>query len=258
LQPIPVFYSFARSGGTLVNQLLGVHPKCLVLSEVNPAASFKPVVEQAVEWLGLVASGETGDFARLPYHRKIALLHERAARDGKQLVVRDWVTVNFLPGAAREEVLASGTLEQALYLERAALKPLPIVVARRGAAVYRSITRHFTNLRELAIEVFEEAYLEYARAVAAFPRIHLEALRERPAAALGEILRRFDLDPSPGDRMLRDFHQFRQCTGNTTLQEQTGSALAERILPPETRGDEERTLDARPALAEADRLMGYA
>jgi len=257
LSAIPVFYSFARSGGTLVNQLLGVHPACLVLSEVNPAASYKPVVEQAVEWLGLVEAPEAREFAHLPYHRQIAFLHERAGERNKQLVVRDWVTVNFLPGAAREDTMPSGELEQALYLQRAGLRPLPMVIARRGAAVYGSITHHFANLRELALEIFEKSYLEYAHAVAAFPKIHLEALRARPAATLAEILARFKLDASAGESLLEGFHEFRNCTGNTTLQGQSGSAVAKRILPPEAAADE-GALSERPSLVEADRLMGYA
>ena len=257
MNAIPVLYSFARSGGTLVNQLLGVHPGCLVLSEVNPAASYKPVVEQAVEWLGLVDGPEAVEFARLPYYRQIASLHERAGRRSKRLVVRDWVTVNFLPGAAREDTMPSRELEQALYLQRAGLRPLPLVVARRSAAVYGSITHHFANLRDLALEVFEKSYLEYARAVAGFPRIHLEALRARPAATVAEILGLLKLDVSPGESLLAGFHEFRNCTGNTTLQEQKGSAVAKKILPPEA-APGEAALSERPCLAEADRLMGYA
>ena len=259
MSTIPVFHSFARSGGTLVNQLLGAHPQCLVLSEVNPAASFKSVAEQAVEWLGLVEPHEAGEFARLPYHRQIAFLDGRAGKRGKRLVVRDWVTVNFLPGAARDHTIPSGELEQELYLEQAGLRPVPVVIARRSAAVYRSITRHFSHLQDLEPEVFEKSYLEYARAVAEFPKIHLETLRARPAAAVEEVLRRFELDTSRRESMLENFHEFRNCTGNTTLQAQSGSAIAQRILPPEASAPDEAALTERhPALAEADRLMGYA
>ena len=94
---VAVFISFARSGGTLVNKLLGVHPDCLVLSEVNPAASYKPVARQAFEWLGLVTEQETEAFGRLGYSAQLAELSRRAAQGHKRLVVRDWVTVNFLP-----------------------------------------------------------------------------------------------------------------------------------------------------------------
>ena len=258
LSAIPILYSFARSGGTLVNQLLGVHPQCLVLSEVNPAASYKPVPEQAVEWLGLVEAGEADEFAHRPYHRQIAELDRRAAKAGKRLVVRDWVTVNFLPGTAGEATVPSGQLEQALYLEHAGMRPVPIVVTRRSATVYRSIKSHFPHLEDLQPEVFANAYLAFARAVAGFPRVHLESLRARPQAAVAEILSAFELDASPGEALLANFHAFQNCTGNTTLQMRSGSATAQRILPPESDAPDDAALAGRhPQLAEADRLMGY-
>lgn len=252
-----MLFSFARSGGTLVNQLLGVHPRCLVLSEANPAASYKPVVEQAVEWLGLVEPREADDFARLPYHRQIGELEARARAKGKRLIVRDWVTVNFLPGAAQDHTIPSGELEQPLYLERAGLRALPLVVARRGAAIYQSITQQFSHLRDLDAAAFASSYLAYARAVASFPKVHLETLRSKPAAALAEILRTFELDGAPLEALLANFHEFRNCTGNTTLKTKPGSASARTILPPEE--DSQGSLATlHPALGEADRLMGYA
>ena len=246
-----MFYSFARSGGTLVNQLLGVHPQCLVLSEVNPAASFKPVAEQAIEWLELASPGEADELDRMPYRRQVALLRERAAQRGKTLVVRDWVTVNFLPNAA-DCVAPSGRLEQQVYLEGAGLEQTPMVVTRKAAAVYKSIVGNFTQLRDLAIDAFADAYLAYARAVAAFPRIHLESLRANPEAGVAQLIGHFQLDPAHAATMLRDFHEFRKCTGNTTLQGRGGSAQARRVLPPE-----DSPAPAHPVLAEGDRILGY-
>src|SRR5437763_195444 len=108
---MPVVYSFARSGGTLANQLLGVHPDCLVLSEVNPAASVKSVAAQAADWLGLAAAPK--ELSALPYREQVRTLAQRALVAGKRLVIRDWVTVNFLPGTSAQTV-PSGELEQAL------------------------------------------------------------------------------------------------------------------------------------------------
>ena len=254
MSAIPVLYSFARSGGTLVNQLLGVHPQCLVLSEVNPAASYKPVVEQATEWLGLVERAEAGTFAELPYDRQIAELSARAAKAGKRLVVRDWVTVNYLPGTAGEETVPSGHLEQQLYLEHAGFSAAPVVVTRKGGAVYRSIKGHFEHLGDLGPEAFGKAYLEYARAVAPHPKVKLETLRAKPADTVPEVLRAFGLDDSQSDAVLENFHAFRKCTGNTTLQSKSESARAQRILPPESNRSDERYPSS---FAEADRLLGY-
>jgi hypothetical protein len=248
---VPILFSFARSGGTLVNQLLGVHPACLVLSEVNPAASFKPVAEQAWQWLDLVDAQEAGDFARLGYREQITRLAERARARGKQLVVRDWVTVNFLDRTA-DAAAPSGQLEQLLYLQRGGLEAVPVVVTRRAAGVYRSIVRNFGQMRDMAVETFAHAYLAYARAVSRFPRVHLERLRAAPEAGVGELLERFRLDAAPAAALLRDFHEFRRCTGNTTLEGLGGSADARQVLPPEPVAPL-----SCPELDEADRLLGY-
>ncbi len=252
MSAIPVLYSFARSGGTLVNQLLGTHPGCLVLSEANPAASVKAVSEQAVEWLGLAAPEEAADFARMPYWRQVAVLRERAAARGKSLVVRDWVTVNFAPGCTPQPVEASGVLEQALYLERAGLEPRPLVVCRRARAVVRSARRHFPGLA--ADSELAEAYLRYAKAVAGLPRIHLEALRAEPEAAVGRIMDVLGLEAADAAALLRDFHRFDKCTGNNTLAEPSQSARATSILPPEP---EPAAQVQSAALTQADELLGY-
>jgi len=251
MSAIPVLFSFARSGGTLVNQLLGVHPSCLVLSEVNPAASFMPVAEQAVQWLGLATPEEGGELARMPYRGQIARLHERAIERGRSLVVRDWVTVNYLDGTAAN-VAPSRQLEQLLYLQRSGLQPAPLVVTRRAAAVYRSIVKNFAQMRDLALDTFAGAYVAYARAVCAFPRMHLESLRSAPEAGVARLLDIYQLEAGAAPGMLRDFHEFRRCTGNTTLEGLGGSADARTVMPPEPVAS-----ISHPDLDEADRLLGY-
>jgi hypothetical protein len=181
----------------------------------------------------------------------MGLLRERAAAQGKTLVIRDWVTVNFLPGTA-EGVTPSGVLEQPMYLERAGLEPRPVVVTRRAQSVHKSIVANFTHLASLAVDEFADRYLAYAQAVAPFPRIHMESLRAAPLEGAARIAESVGVDPSRAPDMLRDFHEFRRCTGNTTLQGRGGSAEARDVLPPER--------DAAPThskLAEADRLLGY-
>jgi hypothetical protein len=251
MSAIPVLFSFARSGGTLANQLLGTHPRCLVLSEVNPAGSYKPVAEQAVEWLGLAQAAEVAELSAMPYRRQVALLRERAAARGRTLVVRDWVTANFLPGTA-PRVVASGALEQDLYLRHAGLEPVSLVVTRRAGAVYKSIVANFTHLKGLTVDAFADAYLAYARAVAPYPRLHMESLRAAPEAGVRRLFEAFDLDATPVPQVLRDFHEFRKCTGNTTLEGRGGSADARAVMPPEAPPDL-----SHPALAQADALLGY-
>jgi hypothetical protein len=249
---IPVVFSFARSGGTLVNQLLGVHPDCLVLSEVNPAASLRPLLEQAVDWLRLVESSEMAALEAKPYGQRIASLHERARARGRTLVVRDWPTVNFVSGCTPDPIAPSGLLEQPVYLRRGGLEVRPLVITRRAGAVMRSARRHFPRMpteNELA-----QAYVHYARAVAPLPRVHLEDLRARPEAMVRRIVETLGLPPADPVMLLRDFHRFDKCTGNNTLAEPAESSRASTVLPPEP---EVGPAAVHPALAEADALLGY-
>ena len=80
----------------------------------------------------------------------------------------------------------------------------------------------------------------------------MESLRASPESVVNRILEHFGLDASAAPTVLRDFHAFDRCTGNTTLQGRGGSAQADTVLPPEPAGT---SLD--PVLTEADRLLGY-
>lgn len=250
---ISVLYSFARSGGTLVNQLLGVHPQCLVLSEVNPTASFKPIQEQGLEWLGLLEESYINKFVSMPYHKQIKFLYDRSIAKGKKLIIRDWVSVNFLPGCSGPEIKPSGELEQAFYLERADFRPVPLVIVRRGEAVYKSIEENFPKMEGLSLKSFSEYYLKYAYAVAEFPKIKLENLRSQPVNTLGEILNRLDLASDEINLLLENFFNFKNCTGNISLKKSNKSSFAQKILPPETHIES----TSHPKLIEANKILGY-
>src|SRR5687767_10607635 len=110
LAHVGVYHCFARSGGTLVNRLLGASAGIVVLSEVGPAASVRDPVDQAITWLQLADADEADALRELPFGALVAELAGRAADRGRHLVVRDFPTPNFLSGAFGE-TLATGTLE---------------------------------------------------------------------------------------------------------------------------------------------------
>lgn len=258
LPEIPVIYSFARSGGTLANQLLGSHSQCLVLSEVNPAASYKPVADQALEWLDLVDESESHDYSKHPYAWQIAELFKRARVKGKVLIVRDWPTVNFLAGTAGSAYQPSGQLEQHFYLQHAGLQPSPVVLSRQSAAVYASIKKSFSHLGNLAVVPFADAYLSYAKAVAGYPVIHLEDLQADPEQTLGKILEYFGLDKTQIPAVIEAFPDFDRCTGNNTLFVAAESSRARAILPAANKMNLSNPTEAmHEKMAEADRLLGY-
>ncbi|MEP6939491.1 MAG: hypothetical protein ABI846_06975 [Rudaea sp.] len=256
MRALPVLLSFGRSGGTLVNQMLGVHPDCLVLSEVNPAASFKPIVEQALEWLRLIDAEHAEAFGLLPYDQQIRkLAHLAAARD-KTLVLRDWTTVNFVAGTS-VYARPSRRLEQCIYLKLAGLSPVPLAVVRRSEAVYVSWRENFAQFAELDAAYFIEAYLDYAAAVREYPIVRLEQLRADPQAELRRIFEAFGLSAAPLDFVLANFHRFTNCTGNNTLGDGAKSVSAREVLPPPPRASAGLSEDVVTRFALADKWLGY-
>ena len=255
MRSLPVLLSFGRSGGTLVNQLLGTHPDCLVLSEVNPAASFKPVADQAIQWLQLIEPDRADAFTLLPYAEQIRALADLAQSRAKTLVVRDWTSVNYIAGSSAY-AHPSRKLEQIIYLDLAGLDVLPLSIVRRSEAVFASWRRNFAQFASLDADVFIDAYLDYAAAVRQYPSVKLEDLRADPHAELRRILEIFGLSIEPLDFVLAEFHRFTRCTGNNTLSEPAESAVAAEVLPP---GPRARALEGKVAarFALADEWLGY-
>jgi hypothetical protein len=259
MRTLPVLFCFARSGGTLANQLLGTHPDCLVLSETNPAATFKPLGEQAAEWLGLIAPDEAPGFELLPYVAKIFELDRRAATRGKTLVIRDWSCVNFIAGCSAY-ARPSGTLEQVTYFagSGAALRPLAFV--RRAADVCASWRTSFPQFAELQPADFARAYLDYAASVRQYPVVRLEEFRTAPKETTARLFELAGLTTDAVDFVLQNFQNFDRCTGNNTLNRPHASQGLDRAAPVHSAtndSDVHLARDVAEQLTTADRWFGY-
>lgn len=252
---IPVMYAFARSGGTLINQILGASPQCLVLSEINPAGSVISIETQASEWLDLLRPEEVKWFKKLTYVEKISFLSEKAKKAKKVLVIRDWPTLNFLPGIFQYPIDPSELLEQQLYLESHGFLIQSFVICRRSDRVFESIQKNFQHLKELKIEIFSDAYLNYAKSASFSPVFQLEKLCQNPKQVIAKILSTIQLNEDVG-YLLSNFYKFQKCTGNNSLGVPSLSSQAKDIfidigngLP----GNVFRT----DKMKEADKLFGY-
>lgn len=95
---IIVILNFARSGGTILAQLLNTFDGAWVLSEINPQAGATPandavkpelaIAQQAADWYGVRL--KKGGFLE-----SISDLANTAESQGKVLVIRDWSYQNF-------------------------------------------------------------------------------------------------------------------------------------------------------------------
>jgi len=253
---VPLLIAFARSGGTLVNQLLGAHPDVLILSEVNPAGEAEPISWQERKWLGLMRFWERRSFGKLAFIDKIQLLAERAQKKEKTLMVRDWSMINFIKTSRIQGPYPpSGLLESREVLKSHGILGPELVVTRRYPALLRSIRRTFPEFAQMPEGIFASAYLTYARAAAALPIIHLEDLRADPETALRKVFDLFHITPVHIPEVLRNFSQFKKCTGNNTAESQPSSASFAEIQRNDL--EEKDELPICPEAKEADQIFGY-
>ncbi|MEW5857922.1 MAG: hypothetical protein AB1861_11150 [Cyanobacteriota bacterium] len=254
---LPVIYSFARSGGTLINRCLGCILGNIILSEVNPHASLVPIEVQAHDWFKLVSSRDFSDFSKKPYADKIRLLAEAARQQDSHLIIRDWTTINFLDRASDDIYAPSMFLEQKIYLEKYGFNIYPVVLVRRAADVYESLTRTFKHLRNLSIKEFGNCYLAYVQKVSTYPLFHYERFCLEPEK---ELKRMCDvLGVNYSDNFVTEFSKFTYCTGDNTLPKPSRGAQISKITVMESNQGAESYIAASldKNCQEADKLLGY-
>ncbi len=250
--PLPVIYCFPRSGGTLLSQCLLCAESTVVLSEVNPAASVIAVERQAQEWFGLVTPREASALAAKPYLEKISLLARRCARRKRQLCVRDWVAINFLPpthpaGASAQRRPLSKVVPAAGGLRTARDC---LVAAQRD--IFDSLRQRMPGFQRYTVPNFARHYGAYLAAIAEVPKFHLEDFTRKRRRRCGPI---YALGLEFPARFEQQFHAQQHVTGNNILQTKPPSAALTRIA-----ANRPRTAP-RPAAAQAtvvalDRLAG--
>lgn len=247
---VGMLYSFGRSGSTLLNQCLGCHPANAIFSEVNPAASCVEVGWQAQHWLDLLEPAESSGFASAAYPEQIMEAVARGTQRHRHIVLRDWSTLNFLPGV-RPEIEPSGVLEQEYYLAQIPVSIGRLVLARRANDVFHSLRTRFPQYHRMEVDQFARCYLNFAHNVAHYPVIHLEDFCAQPTAVLPTVCAHLGC-AFPED-FTEKFFAYRKCTGNITLQKRIASNQSPRItpLPPSA------WTVLHPLLNEADQLLGY-
>lgn len=250
MKEIAVYFAFARSGGTLINQLLGCEPTSLILSEVSPQRSVMPIEEQLRQWHGMISSEDAGDFGALSYIDKIDRIHALCEASGRRLCIRDWIVINFFPGID-PFTEPSYHPESLIYLQRAGYTVKHCAIVRKTDGLYKSLRQHIPYCSELTPETFAEIYMKYVRFVlsSGTPVFRLEDVQSSPRESTDAICAALNLK-SP--ESIVDFHRYEFCTGNNSLPSKPASASAVSIL--RQKNDEPSTF---PTFHEIDRLLGY-
>jgi len=210
---LPVLICYSRSGGTLMNRILGSLENVIVLSEVNPWGSFKPMLDQAQDWLSLINGQEKKELERTTFAEQVRELQKRADLKGKRIVIRDWSAANFMKGLVRKKT-PSYKLETIQALNKSF--PLqPLVLTRDPYTTWKSNFKNFQKYFDLDKEAFFYGYEKYLEASQSFPRIRLEDFTAFPQDYVRWICEYWDLPFS--EKGVENFHAFDRCTGENTL-----------------------------------------
>ncbi len=253
---LPIYFAYARSGGTLLNRCLASISENFVLSEVNPHASVTPIEIQARDWLRLVSQENYFEFANQNYVGKIQYLVEKIRENNNFLIVRDWVTLNFLPGVI-PPYTPSMILESSLYFERHGMEINPIVFVRRSAEVYESITRTFNRFKKLSVQEFGYFYLAYAKAVCSYPIFHYDQFCQNPESELKRICT--TLGVNYDDNFLKSFFNFNYCTGDSNPDLNSRGYALKNIKTMPTHNNSEQYIAASLDVncQKADQILGF-
>ena len=255
VKSVAIYYSFARSGGTLLNKCLGCDANNIVLSEINPAGFCLGIADQANKWFGLISDAELDSFRRLSYVEQIAHLTQICQARGKMLIIRDWTALNFLEGV-HPLWTPSRVLEQEYYFAGHDCKIRAVVFARRSDQVYSSIKSQLPQFHHLGEEDFSKAYRDFACSVAHWPVFRFEEFTEDPRGSLKSIAEH--LACGYAENFHQTFFHYEKCTGNNTLSKSQDSNKWEQIKPSkESRSFQWTNKQARLICLEADQLLGY-
>jgi len=196
-----------------MNRILGSLKNVIVLSEVNPWGSFKPMLEQALEWFELIDAEEKRCLEGRTFAEQVGELQKRAAEKGKTIIIRDWSTANFMKGLVRDRK-PSYRLETMIQLgRRFSLKPLALM--RDPYSTWKSNYDNFGKYFDLNLESFFLEYEKYLASIQPIPRIKLEDFTSFPRDHVRWICEYWNLPYA--DECLTNFYQFVHCTGDNTL-----------------------------------------
>jgi hypothetical protein len=210
---LQILICYSRSGGTLINRILGSLENVIVLSEVNPWGSFKPMLEQAQEWFCLINSEEKKNLEGKTFAEQVGELQKRATEKGKTIIIRDWSTANFMKGLVRHRK-PSYRLETMIELGRSfSLKPLALM--RDPYSTWKSNSDNFGKYFDLSPESFFRTYRRYLASIQLMPRIMLEEFTSFPRDHIRWICEYWNLPFS--EKSLKEFGRFIHCTGDNTL-----------------------------------------
>jgi hypothetical protein len=177
---IPLLYSWARSGTTLLNKCLSAMGH-LVLSETHPKINtgVHSPRWQATHWYNIDIPKGT------PWSSCILKLNDIAVKQDRSLIVRDWTIASFYPSDVHDPLRIRQLQAHKVLGERC--KPVAYIRNAIDCALSFATFHHWTAARQL--DSFARAYLQYARRIKqdAIPLVYYEDFCQNPTRFLAEL-----------------------------------------------------------------------
>ncbi len=248
---IALMTCFARSGGTVLNRCLGCLPDVVILSELHhlgggtgrDGEALRTVHDQAWEWYGI-------ELRHDEFIEALCELHDICKRQGKRLVLRDWVSADFIPHRFNGYEPGGRLTTLPALGERLDVRPFAFV--RDGIDVW--ISRRCPD----PVEFFAQ-YRRYAEAIveSGMPIFRYEDFCRKPEPTMRRICEAGDL---PYSDAFRDYESFAKVNGDVQLGRPSRGVRQGEIAPLTRRAIAPGLIDAVdrcPAMVEANRLLGY-
>lgn len=250
---------FARSGGTILNQCLGSLPNVVIMSEVSPLGGgagkgqiyYQTIKSQAKNWYGIDLKSDENDFVESTLE-----LEKICEKDNRQLIIRDWSYINFVPIKENNY----NPPQRLLILEglQGKCKLIPFAFVRDAIDIYLSFLKNI-NIMKCDIEKFFGCYLNYIKALidANIPIFKYEDFALDPGNIINNICNYSGLRYSAS---FKNFNTFDKVNGDVQfgnssrgIRQNKIKPLSRRIIP----RDKIVEINQCAKMVEANSLLGY-
>ena len=208
-----IFSNLARTGGTLVSRCIGSMDGVALLSEIHPyGAQIGPnfnVLAQAKNWYQLFQNEQPTD-KRYAFNEILVLIAQGMEDKGLQLVVRDWVHLDFMAVPFISEPYYHSRLVESLQSD---FDIVQYHLVRHPVSQWLSTNNLAVIKGRLSLQQYLQGYYHYACLCVANGYVRYEDFTHEPELIMRQICEHLRLDYDPG--FVEKWANYNKITGDT-------------------------------------------